>query len=55
MAQSQFPIIGQDFQDVFGGRILETTPGGNWVTTESLRVWVESHEGWPSGSGWRSN
>ena len=45
-------MVGQDISDIFGTDACEATAEGNWVTTESLRVWVVSDGGMTFGSGW---
>ncbi len=47
-------MVGQDISDIFGADTFEATAEGNWVTTESLRVWVVSDGGMTFGSGWHS-
>ena len=45
-------MVGQDISDIFGTDTFEATAEGNWVTTESLRVWVISDGGMTFASGW---
>ena len=45
-------VVGQDIIDIFGTDTFEATAEGNWVTTESLRVWVISDGGMTFASGW---
>lgn len=53
VAHSDPSMIGSDTHDLFGIATLEVTEDGDWVTTESLRVWVAGVDGWVFGSGWR--
>ncbi len=52
-AHSDPSKIGLDIQQLFGSVSLEVTPDGNWVATESLRVWLAEYDGFVFGSGWR--
>ena len=45
-------MVGKSLEDVLGTDTFEATAEGNWVTTESLRVWVVSQDGMTFGSGW---
>ena len=45
-------LVGRDLEDLFGVAMFEASPEGNWVTTESLRIWVVSYDGLVFGSGW---
>ena len=45
-------VVGQDISDIFGTDTFEATAEGNWVTTESLRVWVISDGGMTFASRW---
>ena len=45
-------MVGTDISDIFGTDVFEATAEGNWVTTESLRVWVVSDGGMTFASGW---
>ena len=45
-------LVGTDLKDLLGTDTLEATDEGNWVTTESVRVWVVGHVGMVFGSGW---
>ena len=47
-------MVGKNLDDVLGTDAFEATPEGNWVTTESLRVWVLGQDGMTFGSGWHS-
>ena len=44
--------VGGDLEDLFGVAMFEASPEGNWVTTESLRIWVVGYDGMVFGSGW---
>ena len=54
-AHSDPQLIGQNIHEVFGEQMLEASSGGDWVTTESMRFWVENYQEWLFGSGWRNN
>ena len=45
-------LVGTDLKDLLGIDMFEVTAEGNWVTTESLRVWVVGYDGMTFGSGW---
>ena len=45
-------MVGKSLEDVLGTDTFEATAEGNWVTMESLRVWVVSHDGMTFASGW---
>ena len=45
-------LVGRHLEDLFGVAMFEASEEGNWVTTESLRVWVVGHDGMTFGSGW---
>ena len=45
-------LVGRDLMDLFGVDMFEASEEGNWVATESLRLWVVSHDGLVFGSGW---
>ena len=45
-------MVGKSLEDVLGTDTFEATAEGNWVTTESLRVWVVGQDGMTFGSGW---
>ena len=44
--------IGKDTQDLFGSETFQATADGDWVATESLRVYVAGYDGYVFGSGW---
>ena len=44
--------VGRDLENLFGVAMFEASPEGNWVTMESLRIWVVQYEGMVFGSGW---
>ena len=46
-------LVGTDLKDLLGTDMFEATAEGNWVTTESVRVWVVGYDGMVFGSGWR--
>ena len=45
-------LIGGDVWDLFGGETFEAHEEGEWVESESLRVFVAEHDGHLFGSGW---
>ena len=47
-------MVGRALSDILGTDVFEATAEGNWVTTESLRVWVVGQDGMTFGSGWHS-
>ena len=47
-------MVGTDLKDLLGTDMFEATAEGNWLTTESVRVWVVSYDGMVFGSGWHS-
>ena len=51
-AHSDPSMIGGDVQDLFGAATLQATGDGDWVESESLRVWVADYDGYVFGSGW---
>ncbi len=52
VGHSDLSKIGGDTQDLFGSETLNATEAGNWVASESLRVWVAGYDGYVFGSGW---
>ena len=48
-------LVGTDLRDLLGTDMFEATAGGNWETTEGVRVWVVNFNGWVFGAGWRSD
>ena len=46
-------MIGGDTRDLFGGESFQATGDGDWVESESLRVYMAEYDGWLFGSGWR--
>ena len=51
-AHSDTEMIGRDTRELFGSASFQAPAGGDWVATESLRVWVAGHDGFVFGSGW---
>ena len=47
--------VGADLKDLLGTDIFEATAEGNWLITDSVRVWVVSHDGMTFGSGWHQD
>ena len=45
-------MLGRDLHDILGTDVLGFTEGGNWITSESVRVWVVSWDGFVFGAGW---
>ena len=52
VAHSNPALIGSDLQELFGAGAIEATEGGNWVTTDAVRMWVADADGFVFGSGW---
>ena len=52
VAHSDPSMIGSDAHELFGGETLEADRDGDWVESESQRVWVAGHDGFVFGSGW---
>ena len=52
VGHSDISKIGGDTQDLFGTQTFVATASGNWVESESLRVWVAGYDGYVFGSGW---
>ena len=52
VAHSNLALIGSDLQELFGAGAIEATEGGNWVTTDAVRMWVAEYDGFVFGSGW---
>ena len=48
-------MVGKHLRDIFGTDVIEAAAEGNWVTTESVRVWVVGSDGMIFGSGWRQD
>ena len=55
VAHSNLALIGSDLQELFGSGAIEATEGGNWVTTDTARIWVAKSDGYVFGSGWRQD
>ena len=51
VAHSDPAMIGRQIQELFDTAMLEATEEGNWVDTESARVWVVASGGYVFGSG----
>ena len=45
-------LVGMDLKYLLGTDMFEATAEGNWLTTESVRVWVVGYDGMVFGSGW---
>ncbi len=52
VAHSNPAMIGRDVQDLFGPEPLEVSEEGQWVSNDSMHIWVRSHAGYLFGSGW---
>ena len=52
VAHSNPAMIGSDLRELFGAGAIEATEGGNWVTTDAVRIWVAESDGFVFGSGW---
>ena len=48
-------MIGTRIEDLLGADTLEIDEDGTWLTSESMRIWVVSFDGWVFGAGWRSD
>ena len=48
-------LVGRNLKDLLDTDTFETTEEGNWVTTESMRVWVVRHDGMTFASGWHGD
>ena len=48
-------LIGMRVEEVFGEVDFSGPEDGGWVVTESMRIWVASHDGFVFGSGWHRN
>ncbi len=52
LGHSDTSLIGGDVQDLLDGETLPDSPTGDWVISESLRVFVAVYDGYVFGSGW---
>ena len=52
VAHSNPAMIGIDLGELFGAGAIEASEGGNWVTTDAVRMWVAEAGGFVFGSGW---
>ena len=52
MGHSDPSMIGGDTRDLFGGETVLFYGEGEWVESESLRVFVAEYDGYLFGSGW---
>ena len=52
VAHSDPAMIGRRPAEIYGGGTVAVMGEGNWVTTESLRMWVQAYGGYMFGSGW---
>ena len=48
-------MIGKGLEDLLGTDALEIGEDGIWLTSESMRIWVVSFDGWVFGAGWRND
>ena len=53
VAHSDPSMTGRETQGLFGAETFAVTEAGDWVESESLRVWVAGYDGFVFGSGWR--
>lgn len=53
VGHSDITKIGGETRDIFGGKPFHTHEEGEWVESESLRVFVAGTDGHVFGSGWR--
>ena len=52
VGHSDLTMIGGETQDLFGGEPIHAHEEGEWVESESLRVFVAEYDGYLFGSGW---
>ena len=52
VGHSDITKIGSDTRDLFGGESIYAHEEGEWVESESLRVFVATYNGYLFGSGW---
>ena len=52
VGHSDISKIGGDTQDLFGGAPVHAHEEGEWLESESLRVYVAEYDGYLFGSGW---
>ena len=52
VGHSDLSKIGGDVQALLGGAPFHATESGEWVESETLRVWVAGYDGYVFGSGW---
>ena len=52
VAHSDPTMIGVDLQELFDTSSVEATEEGDWVTTDTVRMWVAETGGFLFGSGW---
>ncbi len=55
VGHSDITKIGGDTSDLFGGEPVHAHEDGEWVESESLRVFVAAYDGYLFGSGWSRN
>ena len=48
-------LVGTDLKDLLGTDMFEATAEGNWLITDSTRVWVVGYDGMVFSSGWRND
>ena len=52
VAHSDPSLIGKGLEEVFGAVTFDVAGDGDWVATDSLRMYVAEVDGWLFGSGW---
>ncbi len=52
VAHSDPKMIGGDLLELFSTSSIEATEEGNWVTTDTVRMWIAESGGFIFGSGW---
>ncbi len=52
VGHSDLTLIGGDVQELLGGQTIDATTDGDWVESESLRVFVAGYDGYVFGTGW---
>ena len=48
-------MIGTRIEDLLGADSLEIDEDGTWLTSETMRIWVVTSDGWLFGAGWRND
>ena len=48
-------VIDKSVEDLFGVDASAVRQEGEWLTSESMRIWVVPFDGWMIGAGWHDN